>query len=29
MTTGEVRVPVGDETFIISVTAPTFTDHPQ
>lgn len=27
--TGEVRVPVGDETFIISVTAPTFTDHPQ
>ncbi|HDC1419290.1 TPA: hypothetical protein O7U53_003208 [Salmonella enterica] len=27
--TGEVRVPVGDETFIISVTAPTFTDHSQ
>lgn len=27
--TGEVRVRTGDETFIISVTAPTFTDHSQ
>ncbi|EFB0112826.1 hypothetical protein RE733_003323 [Salmonella enterica] len=25
--TGEIRIPVGDETFIIAVTAPTLTDH--